>query len=279
MKILILTIKGHIYGNFILKKLLFEYFPDDIFAIFESTVLLPSHSDSKALRKYLKISGWYYVISQVFKVYAFHLLWLIGRILHVKKIGSSFVYWKSLNNSYLKGVKSFDVDNIKSSRTLKLAEWIKPDLLISLYFNQIIPQSITSLPSLGAYNIHPAKLPEYKGISPIFWVLAENRRDTGITIHEITQKIDEGNIVSQAEVSIGKNDSEHTLYARCTIIGLELLKDLILNLKKEIYPDETSSEIGGFYRSIPTKGAVKNFRRRGAKFFRFGELVKNFDQL
>ncbi len=270
MRICILTVKNHIYANLLIKKILGR-FSDDVFVIIESTVLLSGRGRFGALWKYFKISGARYVGSQVLKSTLSRLISFFLRLLRAKN--HRFYSYKFLR---LPNLKKFVASaNINSPQFLEwLAHEVRPDLILSVYCNQILKERLIRETALGAYNIHPSLLPAYRGVSPTFWALARGEARTGITLHKIAAKIDGGAMVAQREMDILRGDSEHSLYVRCTEAGFDLIADLIEQLKLNVVPasiqKKTSSES---YFSLPTKEAVKEFLKHGRKFWTFKELI------
>jgi methionyl-tRNA formyltransferase len=86
-----------------------------------------------------------------------------------------------------------------------------PDLIFSFYFRQMLGQEILNLARKAALNMHGSLLPKFRGRCPINWVLIHGEKETGVTLHHMTQKPDQGDIVSQRRVAILDNDTVATL--------------------------------------------------------------------
>jgi hypothetical protein len=75
------------------------------------------------------------------------------------------------------------------------------------------------------FNFHNAPLPKYRGVNPINWALANNEKEHGISIHKITEKIDDGDIISQINYPIfPKFDSVGSVYRRAKQFGTLLME-------------------------------------------------------
>ena len=97
------------------------------------------------------------------------------------------------------------------------------------YYFPIIPKEIWSIPQFGIVNIHYSLLYSYKGPDPVEWQLYNNEKETGVSIHFISNKIDEGNIIVQERISIPSikllvYPKLHSLANKCIIKCLELIK-------------------------------------------------------
>ena len=101
--------------------------------------------------------------------------------------------------------------------------------LLSCYPKKL-PQSIIRL-STRCINIHPSKLPKYRGADPIFWQLRSGETETGVTIHEVTNSIDAGAILWFTPVI-------YPAGARLKTIQLILLKEAIAGLEQLLITPE-----------------------------------------
>lgn len=142
------------------------------------------------------------------------------------------------------------------------------DLIISVACPQILRKKILGLPEYGCINIHYGLLPEYRGMYPSFWVLANGEKETGVSVHYMKEKIDAGDILVQIKEKIRPEDSFYSLVKRLkTTIGPEALLEAVKKIengdKSVIHNDPES----GSYYSFPSKMAMKKFKALGRKWF------------
>lgn len=83
----------------------------------------------------------------------------------------------------------------------------KPDAMLTYRCPYILPMNIISALPSGAYNLHPSLLPKYKGLNPWQEIFSNKERESGVTLHRITQEIDGGPIVMQRKFCITAEDS------------------------------------------------------------------------
>lgn len=103
---------------------------------------------------------------------------------------------------------------------------LAPDFLFSFYFREMIQARFLALPRLGAYNLHGSLLPRYRGRAPINWVLVKGETETGLTLHAMTPKPDDGAIIGQARLPIAWDDTALTLTLRSAEAGRALVREL-----------------------------------------------------
>lgn len=109
---------------------------------------------------------------------------------------------------------------------------IEPDLNVVVAYGQIIPSSIIYLPRYNSLNVHFSLLPKYRGASPVQKALLDGEAKTGITIFELNEKMDEGDILVQEEVNIFPDEDAAELEARLAQKGADLLIKAIAQIDK-----------------------------------------------
>ncbi len=107
---------------------------------------------------------------------------------------------------------------------------LKPDLVVTCAYGQIIPKVILDCPKYGCINVHASLLPKLRGGAPIHKALIDNYARTGITIMYMVEKMDAGDIISQSETVITLEDNLKSLHDRLSIMGKELLLETIPNI-------------------------------------------------
>ena len=100
---------------------------------------------------------------------------------------------------------------------------LKPDLIVTCAYGQIIPKALLDCPRLGCINVHASILPKLRGGAPIHKAIIEGYKKTGITIMYMNTKMDEGDIISQQEVEITNTDTASSLHDKLMVVGKELL--------------------------------------------------------
>ena len=120
---------------------------------------------------------------------------------------------------------------------------LKPDLIITAAYGQIVPQAVLDAPRLGCINVHASLLPSYRGGAPVHQCIIDGQEKTGVTIMYMVKKMDAGNIISQKETPIGEEETVGMLYDRLSDLGAELLKETlpaVLNETNQSIPQDES---------------------------------------
>ncbi len=100
---------------------------------------------------------------------------------------------------------------------------LKPDLIITCAYGQILPKELLEVPKLGCINVHASLLPKLRGGAPIHHAIIDGYTKTGITIMYMNEKMDEGDIISQKEMEISPTETASSLHDKLSLLGKELL--------------------------------------------------------
>ncbi len=104
---------------------------------------------------------------------------------------------------------------------------LKPDMIITCAYGQIIPKVILDYPKYGCINVHASLLPKYRGGAPIQRAIINGDVKTGITIMYMAEGMDTGDIIKQREVIIENSDNFESLHDKLSLVGRDLLLEVI----------------------------------------------------
>lgn len=100
---------------------------------------------------------------------------------------------------------------------------LRPDLIFSFYYRELLPASLLRLPRLGAFNMHGALLPKYRGRAPVNWAVLEGATETGATLHQMVEKADAGDIVDSESVPIGSDETAIEVQRKVASAAVKIL--------------------------------------------------------
>ncbi|MCF7927018.1 MAG: methionyl-tRNA formyltransferase [Candidatus Izimaplasma sp.] len=122
-------------------------------------------------------------------------------------------------------IKVFQPRNIKKDYSPILT--IKPNLIITAAYGQIIPNEVLEAPTLGCINVHGSLLPKLRGGAPIQRAIQRGHKKTGITIMYMAEKMDSGDIISQQAIPIEPTDTSGSLFQKLSKVAKELLMETL----------------------------------------------------
>ena len=94
---------------------------------------------------------------------------------------------------------------------------LAPDFLFSFYYRSLLAAPLLAVPTRGALNMHGSLLPRYRGRAPVNWAVLHGERETGATLHYMTEKADAGDIVAQSSVPILPDDTACEVMDKVTV--------------------------------------------------------------
>lgn len=93
-------------------------------------------------------------------------------------------------------------------------------LITAAYYYKIPDLSATNIKGI---NIHPTLLPEGRGVMPLPWVILKNLKQSGITIHKLTQDYDAGDILQQQSFPVAEHENFESLSVKSQVMAKQLL--------------------------------------------------------
>ena len=104
---------------------------------------------------------------------------------------------------------------------------LAPDFVFSFYYRTMLKAPLLAVGRRGALNMHGSLLPQYRGRAPVNWAVLHGERETGATLHYMTAKPDNGDIVAQAAVPILPDDTAREVFDKVTVAA-EMTLDRVL---------------------------------------------------
>lgn len=117
---------------------------------------------------------------------------------------------------------------LKIRRDYSFILTLKPDLILTLAYGQIVPLEVLNTPKYGALNLHGSILPKYRGASPIQAALIHGDTKSGVSLMEMTKDMDAGKVYAIKEVNIDDDDNATSLFKKIQVAASELAKENIL---------------------------------------------------
>ncbi len=127
----------------------------------------------------------------------------------------------------------------------------QPDIVIVACFPYRLPAVVFQHPAKGAYNVHPSLLPAYRGPMPLFWQFYYGDINSGISIHEIDEGLDTGNIVLQQQVTLSDGISAQQATKLLARAAVDQLRLLLASVSSNRLPAIAQNEQASSYYSWP----------------------------
>lgn len=160
--------------------------------------------------------------------------------------------------------------NFNENEFIKKISSINSCVFVSMGLDQILQNKFISS-FKECLNVHPSILPDFRGVDPIFEFLLTSEKSTGVTIHNMTNKIDKGNVVNFSRISRDGCSSHFSILYQSIKQGAYMFYDYIINDKK--INDKDRSEFTLYpYKSWPTRKDIKKYNRC-TKYFYIKDII------
>jgi methionyl-tRNA formyltransferase len=127
----------------------------------------------------------------------------------------------------LHGIPIITPDNPNTPEVIEQIRSLQPDFFFSFYYRELLKRELLEIPKRGALNMHGSLLPKYRGRVPVNWAIIHGETYTGSTLHYMTEKPDNGDIVSQIAVPILPNDTGLQVFQKVTVAAEVALNDVL----------------------------------------------------
>ncbi|MBK9162109.1 MAG: formyltransferase [Nitrosomonadales bacterium] len=129
----------------------------------------------------------------------------------------------------------------------RIAE-LQPDFFFSFYYREMLKAPLLAIPKRGALNMHGSLLPKYRGRVPVNWAIIFGETETGATLHYMTEKPDNGDIVARQAIPILPNDTAHEVFRKVIVAAEMTLNDALPALLAGTAPRmKQDLSLGGYF--------------------------------
>lgn len=146
----------------------------------------------------------------------------------------------------------FQPSRVRDEEFVMQLKALMPDLIVTAAYGKIIPSSILELPKYGCINVHASLLPKYRGASPIQQAIMDGERHTGITIIQMDEGMDTGDMLLKEEIEIYPDETSVQLFGRMAEVGGKLCVKCIKMIENnEIVPIKQDEALATYTALIP----------------------------
>lgn len=160
------------------------------------------------------------------------------------------------------GISVFQPEKIKNDYERILE--VKPDIIITCAYGQIIPKVLLDLPRLGCINVHASLLPKLRGGAPLHHAIIDGLDKTGVTIMYMDEAMDTGDIISTISYDIKSSDTTEDIHDTLMELGAKLLIDtlpsIVTGTNRRIKQNESEATYG---YNITREEEHIDFNKRG----------------
>ena len=162
----------------------------------------------------------------------------------------SYVATNTVNIAWQHGLPVYAIGHLAAPQTIKLLATLNADIACVACFPRRFPKAVLAVPKHGFLNLHPSRLPDYRGPAPLFWQFRDSVNPLGVTVHWMDATLDTGDIASQAEVMLPNGIDGPDADQRLAAVGGGLLVD-VLDAVERGEDRRQAQQPGGSYQAWP----------------------------
>ncbi len=131
------------------------------------------------------------------------------------------------------------------------------DLMIVVAYGLILPPEVLAIPRFGCINVHASLLPRWRGAAPIQRAILAGDRETGVTIMQMDEGLDTGEMIKKFSCAIEPNDTNQTLQDRLADLGAEALLESLNMIEGGSFRSEPQNDKDSTYAKKINKSEVE----------------------
>ena len=125
------------------------------------------------------------------------------------------------------GIPVYQPRTLREEGVLETLTELQPDIIVVAAYGRFLPKSILDLPKYGCINVHASLLPKYRGASPINAAILNDEAESGVTIMQMAEGMDTGDMILKGSLPIAADDTYGTLHDKLAPLGGALLLEAL----------------------------------------------------
>lgn len=173
------------------------------------------------------------------------------------------------------GLPVLQPKRIRDPQVVEELEKIPADICVVVAFGQIIPKRILEMKKYGCINVHASLLPAYRGAAPIQWAVVDGLKETGVTIMQMDEGLDTGDMLTKVVVPLEAKETGGSLFDKLSAAGAKLCVETMDLIEQGKVTPEKQGEMTTAYAKMITKDLGKiDFSKPAAEIER---LIRGFN--
>lgn len=149
----------------------------------------------------------------------------------------------------------FQPESLRNGRGVEILKEINPELVVVVAYGKILPKDFLEYPKYGCINVHASVLPKYRGASPIHYAVLNGDDETGVTVQQMDEGVDTGDILNIITCKIGINDTTEYMYEVLAPLGAQAMLETIDKIESDTLEpikqdEEKASHVGLLTKSM-----------------------------
>jgi len=136
---------------------------------------------------------------------------------------------------------------LKTADAQQVIAALEAEVMVVAAYGLILPQAVLQLPRHGCLNIHASLLPRWRGAAPIQRAILAGDAETGITIMQMDEGLDTGDMLLKRACTIAADDTAETLHAKLADLGAQAITEALQDLERgELHPEPQDAQLATY---------------------------------
>lgn len=151
--------------------------------------------------------------------------------------GKKVTYSPVKEEALARDIPVFQPKKIREEENIEFLKKYEADVMVVVAFGQILPKAILEMTPYGCINVHASLLPKYRGAAPIQWAVLEGEKVSGVTIMQMDEGLDTGDMLLKKEVELTATETYESLHDKLSPLGAEALIETLKQVEEgEVKP-------------------------------------------
>ena len=147
----------------------------------------------------------------------------------------------------------YQPESVKNGEAMPILSELKPDIIVVAAFGMLLKSDVLDFPRYGCINVHGSLLPKYRGAAPIQRAIIDGEKETGITIMQMAQGLDTGDMLLKESVDILENETAGELFDRLADLGAKMIVKALAEIEKGSLIPEKQDDSKSSYAHMLSK--------------------------
>ena len=136
------------------------------------------------------------------------------------------------------GLTVYQPASMRDGSAMELIRSLEPEVMVVAAYGKILPKEMLDYPRYGCINVHGSLLPKYRGAAPIQWSVINGDPETGVTIMQMGEGVDTGDMLLRRAIPIGIDDTAESMFEKLSALGGDMIVEALEKLGRgELIPE------------------------------------------
>lgn len=160
------------------------------------------------------------------------------------------------------GLPVFQPKSLRKQEVIDEMRALQADAIVVAAYGQILRKAVLNMTKYGCINVHGSLLPKYRGAAPIQWAVLNGEEVSGITIMQMDEGIDTGDILAQQEIPLDPKETGDSLFEKLSLLGGPLLLKVLDGLEAgTIVPEKQGESTTEYAKMLDKSMGLLDFQK------------------